>query len=465
MGEQVVTSASRGFRFVRFLVRLMLRSQFRRREVEGAERVPDEGAVLLVANHNSSLVDPMALLDASPRPASFLAKAPLWNAKLLAPFLDAVGAIPVYRPQDESENAGRTARANIETFRRCRARLAAGGSIALFPEGVSQPQPSILPLRTGAARIALDAGVPVTVCPVGLVYFPGDYGRRGGLLVRFGEPIVVDGWQAFGSRRAAITTVTRKVEASLKGLVAEAASQGELAELRAMRLVWQQESGMGPARTLLESHRRDQQFAKALARLREERPRELSRLRAEADAWVRALNLAELSPGRIGRRYDRAHVLRYLLTRGLPALLLLPLTLLASILTWPVRRLGDVLALRVFGGTEDLRALCRMIGGGFILVLLMLAGGMISAVLGNWWLVILFLIGLPLLLAFHIAWRDRNRDTLAGLRAYFLLAGSQLHATLLEHRHSIYERLLAARDTLADVADTAKTADEVTESE
>ena len=112
-----VDAESRGFRFVRWVARLMLRSQYRRIEVDGAERVPTEGAVLLVANHFLSLVDTMALFHASPRPASFLAKAPLWKSWLLRPFLDAAGAVPVYRPQDQSENEGRSVRANLEVFK------------------------------------------------------------------------------------------------------------------------------------------------------------------------------------------------------------------------------------------------------------------------------------------------------------------------------------------------------------
>ena len=167
MAAGVGTRLSWRFRFVRFLARMLLRSQYRRIEVEGAEHVPTDGSVLFVANHFGSLVDSMALLHATPRPAAFLAKAPLWNSWLLKPFLEAVGAVPVFRPQDAEENEGQGVRANLKTLKACREKLEAGASLAIFPEGVSQPQPRLMPIRTGAARIALTRRSRSPSCPPG----------------------------------------------------------------------------------------------------------------------------------------------------------------------------------------------------------------------------------------------------------------------------------------------------------
>ena len=97
---------------------------------------------------------------------------PCGRSASCAPSSTAVEAVPVFRPQDAAENEGRGARANLETFAECIRRLQAGRSVVLFPEGMSRPSPKLLPLRTGAARIALDAEVAVTVVPIGLLHEP-----------------------------------------------------------------------------------------------------------------------------------------------------------------------------------------------------------------------------------------------------------------------------------------------------
>ena len=55
------------------LVRAFMRLYFRQ-EIRGAEHVPRQGPVLLVANHSSAL-DPPLVGSVCPRPLSFLAKA------------------------------------------------------------------------------------------------------------------------------------------------------------------------------------------------------------------------------------------------------------------------------------------------------------------------------------------------------------------------------------------------------
>jgi 1-acyl-sn-glycerol-3-phosphate acyltransferase len=84
-----------------------------------------------------------------------------------------VGALPLYRRIDAGEDVSQ----NQKTFELCRELLRKGGSIALFPEGVSHNSPKLLPLKSGAARIAIGAAstdgtepVNVKVMPVGLYY-------------------------------------------------------------------------------------------------------------------------------------------------------------------------------------------------------------------------------------------------------------------------------------------------------
>lgn len=170
------------------LFRFTLRLFFRRVETEGLERVPPAGPVMFVLNHPNSLVDPVFVLCLAPRPASFLAKAPLFRIPIVGALVRGAGSIPVERRQDPGADLTK----NREMFARVRAHLAAGGAVALFPEGTSHSDPRLKPMKTGAARIALGVSspTPLQIQPVGLFY-TDKRTFRSAALVYFGEPFPV----------------------------------------------------------------------------------------------------------------------------------------------------------------------------------------------------------------------------------------------------------------------------------
>jgi len=86
---------------------LILRIFFPRIEISNIGRVPARGPVILVVNHPNGLIDPLFLLCLSPRPVSFLAKAPLFDMPVIGWFVKTLGSIPVYRRQDEGRLGGR----------------------------------------------------------------------------------------------------------------------------------------------------------------------------------------------------------------------------------------------------------------------------------------------------------------------------------------------------------------------
>ena len=157
-------------RALRGVSRAGLRVFFRARDVAGLENVPAEGPVLLVANHTNAFVDALVVAAAVPRRVTLTAKSTLFGKPILSSILRGLGAIPLHRRQDRGE--GVDPAANVEALAECRRRLAGGDAICLFPEGVSHSDPRLRPLRTGAARIALDfveqEGRPLAIVPVGL---------------------------------------------------------------------------------------------------------------------------------------------------------------------------------------------------------------------------------------------------------------------------------------------------------
>jgi glycerol-3-phosphate O-acyltransferase / dihydroxyacetone phosphate acyltransferase len=165
----------------------------RRLHVTAMSRLPEDRPVILTANHRSALADVAIMIRAIPEYPHFLAAASWWKSPPARMLFNAGGVVPIHRRRD-----GEGTEENSSAFEACNTTLASGARIAIFPEGEMSQEPALLPLKTGAARIALgaaaDAGIPgVVVVPVGLAY--EDMGRfRGVAEMQFGEPIEIDEW-------------------------------------------------------------------------------------------------------------------------------------------------------------------------------------------------------------------------------------------------------------------------------
>src|SRR4029453_12859212 len=178
---------------------------FKAVDVRHRERVPASGPVLLCINHPNNLIDSLLVGAVLRREVHFLATAALFRNPLVARFLLACGAIPVYRKQDEPlarDGVGVVGtERNVDAFSACFRTLAAGGLIGIYPEGTTHAEPRVQRIKTGAARIALEyearraradspGGAPLALVPVGLT-FEARKSFRGRVLVIFGEPMTL----------------------------------------------------------------------------------------------------------------------------------------------------------------------------------------------------------------------------------------------------------------------------------
>jgi glycerol-3-phosphate O-acyltransferase / dihydroxyacetone phosphate acyltransferase len=175
------------------LARLLVRVFFRSIEVQDGENLPDAGPVVLVANHTNGLVDGLLLLATLRRYPRFLGKSTLFGIAPLWPFLKLAGVVPVYRAIDAVAGDH-----NASAFATSHELLRQGGMVAVFPEGISHDETTLQPLKTGAARIALEAladgeAEGVATVAVGLVY-DAKARFRSRALVRVGEPVAAAQW-------------------------------------------------------------------------------------------------------------------------------------------------------------------------------------------------------------------------------------------------------------------------------
>lgn len=219
------------FKVILAIFGIALKLFFRRIETVNADSVPAGTGVIFVMNHPNGLVDPALVFVALPRRISFLAKSTLFRMPVISFLLKTVEALPVYRKLDAGEDVSK----NQETFRAAQERLRGGGSIALFPEGVSHNSPKLLPMKTGAARIAIGAvsvGEPLElrIVPVGL-YYTNKTTFRSEALLHFGESFRVEPAELDEKGqppRDAVKRLTECIETALKEVTLNAESEAEL---------------------------------------------------------------------------------------------------------------------------------------------------------------------------------------------------------------------------------------------
>lgn len=126
-------------------------------DIDGLDRLPDDGPAILCPNHISFL-DSAFIMMTAPRNVSFVGKAEYmdsWKTKVLFPML---GMIPIDRSGGEKSQDALDAASRV---------LERGELFAMFPEGTRSRDGCLYKGRTGAARLAVSIGCPIY--PVGII--------------------------------------------------------------------------------------------------------------------------------------------------------------------------------------------------------------------------------------------------------------------------------------------------------
>lgn len=298
------------YTLLRRLASLALSVFYRKIEFDGLERIPDAGPVIFVSNHANALVDPLVIMAAHRRQCSFLAKAPLFQVPVYGALLRSVGALPAYRQQDMADTSK-----NQETFEACYRRLEEGGAIALFPEGRSHSEPKMSKIKTGAARIVLEAearngfSLGTKIVPMGLNWDRKE-AFRSRVLVVVGEPI--DPALHFEAYRsdpvAAAQALTAKIGASLGEVTLQADSWEDFRLVQAVQRIW-----LAPAAPRLAEFELLQQFLSALPAVRAAAPERVAEVRRQILAYHERLRTLGIDDADVAFTYRPLQVGRYLL--------------------------------------------------------------------------------------------------------------------------------------------------------
>lgn len=189
--------------------------------ITGRENFPASGAALLVGNHQSVadwLFTPLLL----PRRVTFLAKSDYFTGTgikgmLSRWFFAGTGQYPIDRSNADAAQAALNAGMEV---------LSSGEILCMYPEGTRSPDGRLYRGKTGPARLALRAGVPII--PVG-VTGTADYVRRLGrfrrgrieVRVMVGEPMDLAPWAGREGDRAAEREITDEFMRRIHALTAQ----------------------------------------------------------------------------------------------------------------------------------------------------------------------------------------------------------------------------------------------------
>jgi glycerol-3-phosphate O-acyltransferase/dihydroxyacetone phosphate acyltransferase len=435
-------SGKPGRRVVQAVISIALRLFFRRIETSDEQLAPAEGPVIFVLNHPNGLIDPALVLCALPRPISFLAKSTLFNLPLLAYLLQLLDTLPIYRRVDVGEDPAK----NRLTFEACRRLLLSGGAIALFPEGISHNQSRLLPIKTGAARIALGAASVHTsafrllICPVG-IYYTSKSSVRSEALLRFGRPFPVkpvmlpaDG----DPPHDAVAVLSAEIRSALEAVTLNVEDDEELDVVRKSgRLLASIYTGLSFQPTLTERFDVLQRVASALGVARNSDRAALA-LPQRIAAFEKRMNEVGLKPEELAISASSFwYVVRFFVLRVALLLIFLPLTIPGILLHAPAYIIASLLANRFRKhGADEAFSTVRILGLILFVPLTWLVFSGIAWIFGGWRT---GLASFPISIICGYA-AMRSLETAADLRSWF-----KASLKILRSRRTLLELLIERR--------------------
>ncbi|NKJ45552.1 glycerol acyltransferase [Burkholderia sp. SG-MS1] len=153
---------------LRFIAWMLVHTFYRIRLVH-AERIPDEGAAVLVCNH-VSFVDAIVIMAGSPRPIRFVMDHQIFRSPFAGWVFRHAKAIPIAPAHQDPELLARA-------YERCAQALAEGELVCIFPEGKLTRTGEMNPFRHGVMEIV--RRTPAPVIPMALRGLWGSVFSRG----------------------------------------------------------------------------------------------------------------------------------------------------------------------------------------------------------------------------------------------------------------------------------------------
>jgi glycerol-3-phosphate O-acyltransferase/dihydroxyacetone phosphate acyltransferase len=431
------------YRAFRAVAALLLKLFYRLEPVADPHRALQlSGPVIFVGNHPNGLVDPGLVFACSPRHLTFLAKAPLFKMPVLGTMLRWMDALPVFRRQDDPGQMAKnesTLGASIEA-------LVQGRAITLFPEGRSHSEPQLSELKTGCARIALEAlrrGAKVQIVPVGLNYRQKDR-FRSRVKVDIGAPLDPSAFlpQPGEDSHPAAKQLTAAIADALRAVTLNLEQWEDLPLIETAEALYALKIGDDP-----KDAERLRAFANGMKLLRAEQPERFERLKSEVLAFARRLSIVSAKAKELAYEYRPATV-AWFVFKNLVWLLGLPVAL-GGIALFVIPYWIPIGMVKLTRPEVDTEATVK------VLTLLLLAPLWLAAVTVGAWLSLGWPAGLAALLGtlplalFTRLYFERRSSALRDVRMFLVLGSRRrLKARLLAEGEALAAEIEAVADEL-----------------
>jgi 1-acyl-sn-glycerol-3-phosphate acyltransferase len=369
-------------RLINWLIRAVTNTFFRRIDVVNLDNVPKDGPVIFAGNHPNALMDGWLLTAKCGRwPLHFMANAKLWKYRMLAPVLDASGAVPVYSREETDGEVN-----NEEAFARLYDVIESGNCMGIFPEGISHVESQLSKLKTGAARVALAVAargkVQIRIVPCGLNYIHR-HRFRSQVLIEFGDPIVIDDeWiQSYKqNERESVRKLTDHLTAALTNVTLNAPDWRTLRIIQTVRRLYKPATANLTPTEYIELNRR---FVEGY--LQDIHKPKLQSLSVEVEEYQARLDMLGLKDHQLRQPVTLANASRKVLLRGLNMIALLPLAIPGALLHLPVGWVAATIGERLSYEQDDVATL-KVLATILLLPLLYLAIAILVGInIGPWW--------------------------------------------------------------------------------
>jgi 1-acyl-sn-glycerol-3-phosphate acyltransferase len=296
------------YRVARWLLTWSVRLYYRKVEVADGGRIPEQGAVILVANHPNSSADAFLLgSHLTKRRINFIAKDTITSAPVVGWMVRQCGLVGVARALEYPNRRDVARQRNEAAISTCMPRLLAGGVLAIFGEGISTDARRLSVVRKGAMRFgyaaekAADFKLGLKWIPVGINY-SAKQRFRSDVLIRVGQPFTVHELESAPEEHEAqvLQRGTDRLQRELESLVVNIEKE-ELAGVidRAAALV------VGLEASLDETLAAHQAMARAVQYFNVAAPERVRHLEQALRRYDRTLRAVELSDEVVRQRHAK----------------------------------------------------------------------------------------------------------------------------------------------------------------
>lgn len=202
---------------VRAYIKLAFFFYLKKIEINNEDRLPKNKPVIILANHQNALIDPLLIASQSKVFSYFLTRAGVFKKPIVKKILKSLQMLPVYRVRDGWSNLTN----NTSIFLECSKLLSKNKVITIFPEGNHNIQRRVRPLSKGFTRIVFETlesfpEADLQLIPIGLNYKKANqFGDSAA--VYFGESISAKSYLNL-DRNEAIKQLKNDVQLALKML-------------------------------------------------------------------------------------------------------------------------------------------------------------------------------------------------------------------------------------------------------